>query len=551
MLRELHIRNYAIVDTIYLRLSEGFNVITGETGAGKSILMDALSLALGERSSLAGIREGVQEARLEAAFDPLPGSGLPESSSECDPDPLVFKRVLSKSGRSRAYLGGSIASLSQLKACGRSLIEIHGQHGQADLNDLAAQRALLDAFGGLSSRCCLSYQARYRQWASRCRERDALLEALADAQKNREDKTHRLAELQAAELSPGEEAELEQETHALEHWERLYASLQGAYAQLSDEGGLLSQLEDLGREISRIHSIAQDADSELSLWEQARIQLKELSATLRARISQATFDPGRLEALSDRLFAIQALKRKYRCSFDELLASQARLEQELEDLSEESLRLQSLEQECQDLEHKLQEAARRLSAQRGKCRIRLSKRVQEELEGLGMEKTRFEISQQEIPLSETGMDQIAFQISLPGEHPKHLASIASGGELSRIMLALKVVLAESDPVPTLVFDEIDAGIGGGIAERVGKRLLRLSKRHQVLCITHLPQIASLADAHYFVQKRSKAGRVVAEIRALSPSERIEELARMLGGITITPLTRSHAEEMIKAKAGSS
>jgi len=547
MLRELHIRNYAIIDALSLPLSGGFNVITGETGAGKSILVDAISLILGERSSTEVIRQGAKEAILEAAFDPpVPPERALASERVLDPDPLIFKRILSRSGKNRAYLDGSIASLASLKASGQNLIEIHGQQGQQSLNDLNWQRSLLDAFGRLSL-TITKYQAAYQRWSARCSERDALRQEIAVSRKEGAEKEIQLSELKSANLSRGEEVRLEKEECALKNWETLHASVQGAYSQLSEEGGILSQLDQIGEEIQRVNAITKDADPERALWDQSRIQLKELSAALRARIGEGSFDPERLEALSERLYLIQQLKRKYKCSLDELIDYQESLESDLSHVSGNTFRLQEIDLKCQSLEKKLLEMATELSRQRTKSRKILSKRVQEELAGLGMEKTIFDISQRETRLTEEGMDEIAFQISLPGERPQSLAHIASGGELSRIMLALKVVLAGVDPVPTLVFDEIDAGIGGGIAERVGKRLLSLSNQHQVLCITHLPQIASLADTHYFVEKKSEGARVVTSIRELDPKERVEELARMLGGITITPLTRSHAAEMIQAK----
>ncbi len=549
MLREIHIKHYAIIDEISLSLGEGFNVITGETGAGKSILVDALSLVLGERSSLEGIRKGSDQALIEASFDSI----SPENFSETDLDEdllehdgFIFKRILNKTGKSRAYLNGSMTTLSQMKTLGQRLIEVHGQQGQHRLGDLNWQRTLVDDFARLSKQV-QHYEKDYDLWRVHKDECALLKERIATSNMQSEDLRFQLSEIRDAALSLDEESDLFREERMLKQWENIQSIVHGLYGQLSDEGGLLSQLDAAGAAISDLNIITEDAAPELSLLDESRIQLKELSALLRARQQPEDDQSGRLEALASRLFLIQQLRRKYQRSVAELLDFQNDLENSLAGDSEDTLRLSELILELEKMETKLYAKAEDLSKARVASCSALQTRVKTELERLGMEKTLFKVALNRTDLRSSGMDQVEFLIALPGEALNGLGKIASGGELSRIMLALKVVLAEVDPVPTFLFDEVDAGVGGAIAERVGRRLLALSSAHQVLCITHLPQIAALADHHYFVEKKTSGDRVVTSIRTLPREERVEELARMLGGLHITELTRRHAEEMISAR----
>ncbi len=553
MLRELHIKNYAIIDEVSLPLSEGFNVITGETGAGKSILIGALSLILGERSLGEGVREGEKEATIEAAFDASVFSN-PSSSGLIgthqldtdDSDELLIRRILSKNGKNRAYLNGGMATLSMLKEVGQQLVEVHGQQGQQLLTRLDWQRTLLDDFGALT-RLKKAYQSDFQRWSALIKERETLKQHIAASEEQTEFYSFQLTEIQDAKLDPEEEAELEREERTLRQWEQLLSTTQEAQSRLTDEGGILTHLDEIGHALQDLGNITGDAGTELALWKESQIQLKELAALLRGRIQEDEYYPDRLEEVSSRLFLIQQLKRKYQRSVTELLTYQQELEDRLSGHSESALRLKEVEGELQTIEKKMAESAENLSGARTKKGSQLQDRVNVELDGLGMGMTVFQVEISRTEPTLTGIDQVEFLIALPGETPRGLAKIASGGELSRIMLALKVVLAEVDPVPTFVFDEVDAGVGGGIAERVGRRLFTLSKQHQVLCITHLPQIASLADHHYFVEKKTAGKRIVTSIRELSYPERVEELARMLGGVTITDLTRQHAAEMISAR----
>ncbi len=549
MLREIHIKDYAIIDEMTLPFSEGFHIITGETGAGKSILVDALSIIFGGKSSQDEIRHGSEEAVLEARFDPTAHShgGLPLDDPSVDT--LILKRVLSRSGKNRAYLNGALANLSALKEIGRNFAEIHGQHEHHNLIDLDWQRNLLDAFGQLVSERS-RFDANYRIWRQLLRERSDL-ERLASERKRQEELLqYQLSEISDARLHPGEDEALEQEERILKNWEIVVSMAQKGYAILSEEeGAILSRLDEVGGFIENIDEATADAGQEKELWETSKVHLKELAALLRKRLHGVDCDPNRLQAVEERLFVIRILKKKYGSSIEAILSYRKKLEADLARISEDDTRLREIKFQFDQTGIKCQEEAEALSKKREEIKARLERRVKEELDLLGMEKTHFEIALVKKPLSENGIDQVEFMVALPGEKPKGLILIASGGELSRMMLALKVVLAEVDPVPTLVFDEIDAGIGGGISEMVGKRLLKLSKNHQVFCITHLPQIACFADHHYFVEKMYTEGRTSASVRELTKEERVQELARMLGGVTITPITLRHAEEMIETGKG--
>ncbi len=540
MLRELRLQNYAIVDELSLVFSGGFNVITGETGAGKSILVDAISLLLGGRSSVEDIRAGAEEAVLEARFDP------PAAADNSSPqEEIVLKRVLSRTGKGRAYLNGSLAPLSSLKEAGQKLAEIHGQHEQYGLLDPARQLDLLDTAGALHPRR-EAYAAHYREWMQLLGEQQKLRHRTETRLRQADFLRYQLSEIENARLLPDEEDALLKEAQHLKNWEAIQSAARDAYALLVEEGAVLSQLDRTGSALQRLHTAAGDARPELDLWETAHIHLRELATLLRARFGEV--DPNRLNAVTERLYLIQQLKKKYGPSYEAIVHFRDRLSAELASLSDSEVREAQLSARISEAEAVCWEEARTLSKERVACKARLEKQVKAEMDALGMEQTRFRIAWQEAPLSETGMDRISFQIALPGEVPRDLDKVASGGELSRIMLALRVVL--SDSIPTLIFDEVDVGVGGAVAERIGLRLLRLAQSHQLFCITHLPQIARFAQHHYQVRKGS-GDRVVTTVRALSEEARVAELARMLGGVTMTPITLRHAEEMLQRGAADS
>ncbi len=540
MLREIRLQNYTIVDDLSLDFSEGFSVITGETGAGKSILVEALALLLGGRADPDMIRHAANEAILEACFD---ASVVALDGHAPLDDTLILKRVLSPS-KGRAYINGSMANLSTLKQIGESLAEIHGQHDHQLLTNPACQLTLLDGYAQNKDQQ-QRYQACYQKRADLLKEMDALKQAGGDKGHREEMLRYQLAEIVAADFKPDEEAALEQEERYLKNWESILTFAQGGYNALSDEGGILSGLGVIDQQLKNLHQVTRDVQGEMDLLETARINLKELALLLRDRSGGVSYNPDRQTEVAERLYLIQKMKKKYGGSIPEILQIAQQIELELIHLSERETRFSALEEELKETTVMLTKEAEALSMARKAAIAPLQKKVKQELDGLGMKQTRFEISMQAKPFTEDGGDAVEFLIALPGEPFKPIAKVASGGELSRLMLALKVALTEVDPTPTLVFDEVDSGVGGAVAEQIGRRLARLSKHHQVFCITHLPQVARFADHHYLVQKQVSEKRVAVSVHKLTQEERVSELARMLGGKIITAATRRHAEELIR------
>jgi len=532
MLRELRLHNYAIITDLLLTFQQGLTVITGETGSGKSIIVQALALLLGGRSDGEPIRHESEEAVLEARFD---GN---------EDDFLIFKRVLSTGKlKSRAYINDSLANLASLKQVGQHLAEIHGQHDHTLLMNPDYPISILDAYGKIQKG---QYQSRFQERAQLLNEITDLKKALSarDVAGRQEDfLLYQLSEIREVDLKIGEEESLEKEERGLKNWESILSCIAQGATILSEEGGILSQIGNIEQQLRMLNQTTEDADTEMSLLNTAEINLKELALLLRDRASHVSFDPERQQAVTERLYLIQKMKKKYGDSIEAILDLKDKMEGELSRLSERGARLAEMEQAFSEMTSLLTKEAEAISKKRIEAIGPFEKKVKEELDLLGMEKTQFKIDWQQTPISEEGIDQIQFLIALPGEPLKSITKVASGGELSRLMLALKVVLSDIDPVPTYVFDEIDAGIGGAVAERIGKRLSRLSKQHQVFCVTHLPQIARFADQHYAVEKKTDKKRIVTMVRELSKDERVAELARMLGGMEITSATLRHAEEL--------
>ncbi|MBI3359185.1 MAG: DNA repair protein RecN [Nitrospirae bacterium] len=540
MLRELRLHNYAIITDLLLTFEEGLIVITGETGSGKSILVEAIALLLGERSDGEPVRHESDEAVLEARFD------------DHDSDGIILKRVLSAGKlKSRVYINDSLANLASLKQAGEHLAEIHGQHDHTLLINPDYPISILDAYGKLSLQK-EQYQTHFQERAHLLNEITNLKKALSErdvaggttsARRQEDFLLYQLSEIRSADLKIGEEESLEKEERGLKNWESILSTTARGNAVLSEEGGILSQIGNLEQQLRMMSKTTEDADAEMNLLHTANINLKELALLLRDRANRVSFDPERQQIVTERLYLIQKMQKKYGGSIEVILDLKAQMENDLSCLLEGGERLSAMEQALSEISARLTKEAEALSKKRIEAIGPFEKRVKEELALLGMEKTRFQISNQQKPLSEDGIDEIQFLIALPGELLKSITKVASGGELSRLMLSLKVVVSNIDPVPTYVFDEIDAGIGGAIAERIGKRLSKLSKQHQVFCVTHLPQIARFADHHYVVEKKTAQKRVMTTVRKLSQEERVTELARMLGGVTITSATLRHAEEL--------
>ena len=558
MLRELRIQNFAIIDRLEIRFHEQLNVLTGETGSGKSIVVDAVDLLLGGRASSEQIRTDCDEAVLEAAFEVSSDGSIVAQLREMDlldegGDDLVIRRVVARSGKSRAQVNGRLVSVGQLQQLGNLLVDIHGQHEHQSLLQPEQQLYLLDAFGKLLPRReelhrhCLAYrkiQSELSELENRERDRS-----------RREDFLRfQIQEIEAAQLSPGEDARLEQERHLLANAERLAVLAEEAYQNLyAADGAVVSQLarvESSVNELARTDARMKEVSTTCS---EASAQLRDVAGRLRDYKDGIEYDPKRLEQVEERLHGIASLKKKYAPTLEEILDFLRKAEEELAAFSAHDERLKFLRDALEATRLKWAELAKRLTQERVRAARVLEKKVEQELAQLNMGKTKFKIRIESRHGTEdpgpTGAETIEFLVSPnPGEEPKPLARIASGGELSRMMLSLKSILAAVDRVPTLIFDEVDAGIGGGVAEVVGQRLKDLARRRQVLCITHLPQIASQAALHFTVEKLLSNGRTITKIKRLGKEDRVEEIARMLGGRELTPTAFKHAREMLDLAA---
>ncbi len=562
MLKELNIKNFAIIDEVRVEFTPGLNVFTGETGAGKSIVVDALNLALGERANPDLIRTGSTEAVVEASFE-LNGRGRKEIAALLEEqgidmhagEDLIVRRVLSSAGKNKIYINGSFANLATLAALGAGLADIHGQHEHQSLLSPDRQMEMLDSFGDLDElaatvgsfyRRLLDVRKDLAELQTGERER-AQREEMLRFQKN---------EIEAAMLKPGEDEELANEQKVLSNAEKLagLAALVDETLYASD-GSVLSGLKKAADSLKDIVEIDSRLAGAMELCESGRAQLEEAAREISSYREGVEFDPGRLEQTGDRLDLIRKFKKKYGNTIEEIIEFGAKAAAELDRMERSTEEIEKLKSEIQAVKFGLTDKAAELTRKRTAAARELEKKAEAELGHLGMKKTTFTVKITQEPggdsldglkLGPRGADRVEFLISPnPGEDPKPLARIASGGELSRIMLALKTILVEGDSIPTVVFDEVDAGIGGAVAEEVGKKLRRVAAKRQVFCITHLPQIACMATSHYGVAKSVKKDRTSTEVRLLDEKERVDEIARMLGGKTITEATIRHAEEMIE------
>lgn len=556
MLAELRIKNFALIDELHLSFQPGFTVLTGETGAGKSLLIDAISLLVGGRGSSEHIRSGAEEAQLEAAFhlsDAHPvlrrlrtAGAIAAGDSE-----LILKRVLSRTGRHRIYLNGSLCPLRTLEELGGTLVDIHGQHEQQSLLSATAQMEAVDAFGSLEE-LRDEYEAGYRQWKLRLAELESIRRAGADRVQREDFLRFQLQEIDQAGLNPDEEAHLLAERQRLLHAHRLQELAEEAYAELqADEQGVLTRLGRTSRLLAELKQTDQTMEDCLEPVTGAAIQLKELAGRLRLYVDHMDADPVRQNEVESRLDLIQRLKKKYGATIEDILAAGDRARMELRAIEESDARTTAGAAAVQEAFIRVQELAQRLSKKRKEASRRLTESVRAELAVLKMEQTAFEVSvskekqEEEQEFGPAGADRVEFLLaSDAGEPPKPLARIASGGELSRIMLALKTVLAERDHVPVLVFDEIDTGVGGAAAATMGMRLRKLGSYHQVFCITHLAQVASQAEHHFLVSKGTDNRRTSTWAALLDGQGREDEIARMLGGTTVTKKIRETAAELI-------
>lgn len=567
MLREINVKNLALIEGIQLEFDPSFNVLTGETGAGKSIIIDALGLALGGRFNLEMIRTGAESALVEAVFfienrpdlhKYLEGIGI-----TVDPDhTLIIQRDISNSGKNRCRVNGQLVTVLSLAKIGEYLLDIHGQHEHQSLLFPEKQLELLDQYCGAGCIAIRDELSRvFKEWQSLENEYRGLQQNEADLVRKVELLQFQINEINQAKLVIGEDEDLSKEREILASAEKLYEAASSAYQALYENSSGKAAVELLGeaeRTLEQAAGIDPRLEQALETLREVACQAEEVSRDLRGYQEQIQFNPEHLAQVEERLEEIIRLKRKYGATIGEILNYSEKCEQELRGISNREKRSQELEGELANVKNRLGKLAESISRQRQLGAQKLEEAIIGQLSELNMGKTQFKIGlaqtenvegipfrEKNVEVSINGADNIEFLVAPnPGEGLKPMVKIASGGELSRIMLALKSILAELDQIPTMVFDEIDVGIGGRTAQAVAEKMLLIGQSRQVICVTHLPQIASLAKRHFYIEKQIVQDRTGVTVRELAMNERIEELARMLGGAQVTDTTRQHAREML-------
>ena len=552
MLTSLQVRDFAIVDQIDVEFEAGMTVLTGETGAGKSILVDAIGLVLGERGNAQLVREGAKRAEFAAEFDvsdvQTAKTWLEEQALDVD-DECLLRRIINADGRSRAFINGNSVPLSQLKSLGELLLDIHGQHFHQSLGHRSVQRELLDHFGGLLQKRAAT-ESRFAAWKTAAEQLQQLTEAETDRASRLDLISFQVQELDGLALADGEIAGLNAERQKLQNSGRLAEGVGGALQSLfeSDAANANSLVADAIRAVEPLVEYVSTLEPVLEMLNSASIQVSEAAESLRRYSDTIEMDPRRRDWVEERLDTIQTVSRKHRVAADELPALADKLRLEHDELSHAEERGRELEQQVAAAQTEFLAHAKTLSSARQKVAQRFATAVTEAMTGLGMPGGVFEVSFNRLDDSSArswGVDEIDFLISAnPGQVTQPLAKIASGGELSRMSLAIQVIASDGSAIPTMVFDEVDSGVGGGVAEMVGRRLQQLGASRQVLCVTHLPQVASLADRHYRISKVTDGTSTRTGLHVLNKDERVQELARMLGGVEITSKTLAHAAEML-------
>ncbi len=550
MLASLRIAKLALIDDLEIPLSPGLTVLTGETGAGKSIIVGAVGLILGDRAAPELIRQGEDEASVEVLFDVEAGGPAAEHLSSVgvavEDGQLSARRTVNRAGKSRAYINGRLSTLAELKRTVGPLIDLSSQHAHTSLLDTATHRVILDRFGELG-RVMADYTEQFTAW----RSAEAAWRELLAAEKGRAERVELLrfqvSEIDAVAPRRGEEQALEQELHVLRHASELLSATREVEDRLYGRRGALTEaLADLERTLS--HAATRDATlAQLAArLESTRIELEDVGQEVRAYRSRVTVDPRRLAQAEERFTELDRLSRRFGPTVDEVVDRRAALSTELEALEGFDERVQALERSAKQARVLVEAAAHRLSEARRRVARRVTEQIEAQLADLGMKNARFEVQlQAAATLGPAGLDAVEFLLSSNvGEAPLPLARIASGGELSRIMLALKRVLGEVDTVELYVFDEVDTGVSGAVAERIGQKLRETARRRQALCITHLPQVACQADAHLRVHKAVEGGRTVTRVTPLDGAGRLEELAQLLAGVEVTDVARAHAAELL-------
>ena len=564
MIEELSIRNFAIIDDLSIRFAPGLTILSGETGAGKSILINAVNLLLGSRANATLIRTGSDEAELEALFKISTDSGMARLMTEQGYDPdegLMVRRIISRKGNNRIYINGRLATMQLLSMLTENLASISGQHAHQGLLKEEQHLLILDQFGGLLP-LRSEYGEQFRALLPMLEELDALQSKQARQSEQTELILFQKKEIEDAAIRLGEDADIELEQVRLKHAEQLHQVCFDAIEEIyGRQGSVIERLEEIKKQLVTAGRIDESLVQKGESLAETTYGLEDLVGDLRAYLTKIDMDSGRLEIVEERLDLLNRLKRKYGGALETVQAHLEEIDRELYDIENLTEKIQETEKQITVQHVCLTDLAERLSAKRASAASDLSQKVVAELDGLKMEQTAFEVDLQHPTsdagtpaclkagtrlLTESGIDRASFLIAPNvGETLKPLANIASGGELSRVVLAIKAILAETEAVETIIFDEVDAGIGGGVAEKVGEKLKELSRHHQIICITHLPQIAKFGQHHYRISKSVVADRTRTVIEALDEESRLNEIARMLGGIDITATTLAHARELLK------
>ena len=563
MLAALRIKDLAIVDEIDIAFSRGLNVLTGETGAGKSIIINSVNMLLGDRAFDGLIRTGAEAATAEALFDISNHTEIGEKLRAIGVDEieeLLIKRMVASTGRSRVFVNGTLSTLALISRIGEILLSIYGQHEHQNLQRAERHLDILDEYGELNS-FRTQYEESFHEMDRLIKERQSLREAEHQLVKDRELMRFQSQEIASAQLKENEEETLQEQRRILSNAEKLFERTDAAETILySGDSSISEGLHTVLHNMEEIAKIDPSISNLAKTLESSVYQVEEIAYSLRDYRGKIEYDPDGLERVEHRLDELQGLKKKYGPTIRDILRFKERVDDQLEHLDSRDERIKMLEERLAKIQQKTIELGRTLSQKRKEAATAFQRVMEEELGTLGMANTVFEVrfdinrstSREKwvdvvgVSLGPRGMDTAEFYISPNvGEDPRPLSRIASGGELSRIMLGIKRIIAAAEPGQTLIFDEVDAGIGGAVAEVVGKKLKDLSLYHQVVCVTHLPQIACFADVHHRVTKSIRQNRTRTLVEELDAQERIDEIARMLGGLRITEKTRAHATEMIE------
>ncbi|MBS4199613.1 DNA repair protein RecN [Bacillus sp. FJAT-49732] len=555
MLQELSIKNFAIIDQVTVSFEKGLTVLTGETGAGKSIIIDALHLLVGGRGSAEFVRHGEHKADIEGLFfldkDHPCNKKAAEFGIEIEEGMMILRREISSSGKSVCRVNGKLITISTLREIGSSLIDIHGQHEHQELMDESSHLSLLDQYGSTEiGQALKNYREIYRQY-------DTTLKKIKQLKLNEQEMAHRLdllqfqlQEIRQADLKMNEDESLHDERRQLANFEKIFAAIKAGYEGLQGEQHGLDFISHTMSHLETAADIDKQYEDVLESVANSYYLLEDAADKLRSELERLEFDPERLNVIEGRLNEINQLKRKYGSSVSEILEYSSKIEEEIEMLVNRDARIGELESKLSSLEDDLALEGKQLSDIRKKWADKLTAAIHMELKELYMDKTIFEpifikdaVNNSEF--GKDGMDDVIFYISTnPGEPLKPLSKVASGGELSRMMLALKTIFSKHQGITSIIFDEVDTGVSGRVAQAIAEKIYQVSKHSQVLCISHLPQVAAMADTHLLISKEAISGRTRTSLTILGKNEKISEIARMISGVEITDLTKKHAKELL-------